>query len=375
MALTLSDLLAGSTTDETLATLVALAAVAGFPAYAWQSGTVPRTFFELESLAYADMTQVIAAIASGGFVDYAEGPWLTLRAAQGYNIQRKAAVATQGLLRLSDDGGVGPVTIDPGGIIVESGGVRFRSVSTTDYPLPSTLLLSSTADVIFEAEIPGSDGNIADGADFALVTSLPGVTVAQVTPPGDTWITVQGADEESDAALCARCKDRWGELGYGATEAAYRFWAASASDEVTRVSVAEATGTGAVSVYVAGNAGAVSVGALADVQAYLDERRPQCVVPTAYNAITVQYILEGYAKVQPAQLVAAKAAALAALNDFLATVPIGGSVYRGQVESVLLNAHPGIYNVILSNPAELALPDNGIPVATVTDADFPFQTF
>ena len=30
---------------------------------------------------------------------------------------------------------------------------------------------------------------------------------------------------------------------------------------------------------------------------------------------------------------------------------------------------------ILSNPAELALPDNGIPVATVTDADFPFQTF
>mgnify|MGYP007007271577 CR=1 FL=1 len=28
-----------------------------------------------------------------------------------------------------------------------------------------------------------------------------------------------------------------------------------------------------------------------------------------------------------------------------------------------------------SNPAELALPDNGIPVATVTDADFPFQTF
>ena len=42
-------------------------------------------------------------------------------------------------------------------------------------------------------------------------------------------VAEQGADEESDAALRARCKARWGELGYGATEAAYRFWASTAS--------------------------------------------------------------------------------------------------------------------------------------------------
>ena len=91
MALPLSELLAGQTTDETLSTLVALAAVAGFPAYSWQSGTVPRTFFELEALTYADLTQVIGAIASGGFVDYAEGPWLTLRAAQAAASARPCA--------------------------------------------------------------------------------------------------------------------------------------------------------------------------------------------------------------------------------------------------------------------------------------------
>lgn len=376
MALPLTDLLAGSTTDETLATLVALAAVAGFPAYSWQSGTVPRTFFELESISYADLTQVIAAIASGGFVDYAEGPWLTLRAAQGYSVQRNPAVTTQGVIQLEDTGGIGPYDItDVGQIVIESGGVRYRVTSTADYTLPLTLPLSGTVDVAFEAETPGAAANLPDGAEFTLVTSLPGVTATQVTPPGGTWISQQGTDEESDAALRLRCKARWGELGYGATEAAYRYWASTASAEVTRVGVAEATGDGTVAVYVAGNAGNVSPAALAAVQAYLDERRPQCVVPTASDAVVVQYILDGFAKVVPAQAAAAKAAALSALSAFFSTIPIGGVVYRAQVERVILDAHPGIYNVVLYNNPDVPMPDNGIPTPTVTDALFPFQTF
>ena len=367
MALPLSDLLAGSTTDETLATLVALAAVAGFPAYSWQSGTVPRTFFELESIAYADMTQVIAAIASGGFVDYAEGAWLTLRAAQGYNVQRQPAVPTQGTFRLTDGGGIGPLSISAAGqVVIESGGVRYRNVDSATYPLPLTLPLSGTVDLTFEAEIPGAAANLPDGAEYTMVTSLPGVTVAQVTPPGGTWITQQGSDEESDAALRVRCKARWGELGYGATEAAYRYWAATASAEVTRVSVAEATGTGAVSVYVAGSAGAISVGGLAAVQAYIDARRPQCVVPTAYNATQVTVALAGQVKVKAAQKATAEAAAAQAIAALFATIPIGGIVYRAQVEAAILNANPGVLNVVLTNAPEQPLASNEVAVPTIT---------
>ena len=366
MALALSDLLAGQTTDETLSTLVALAAVAGFPAYSWQSGTVPRTFFELEALSYADLSQVIGAIASGGFVDYAEGPWLTLRAAQGYNLTRKAAVYAQGTALLTDAGGIGPYPInDAGQVVVESGGTRYRVVSSADYPLPRTLPLSGTVTVTLEAEVPGIGGNLPDGSAFEMVTSLPGVTVEQVTPPGGTWLTQQGSNEETDSELRLRCKARWGELGYGATAAAYQFWALTASDEVTRVAVAEPTGDGTVSVYVAGASGAISVPGLALVQAYINARRPQCVVPTAYNATQVTVALAGEVKVKAAQSNAAQAAAATALATYFSTIPIGGTIYRAPIEAVILGVNPGVLNVVLTNAPEQTLASNEVAVVSV----------
>lgn len=367
MALPLTDLLAGSTTDETLATLVALAAVAGFPAYSWQAGSVPRTFFELEAVSYADLTQVIGAIAGGGFVDHAEGPWLTLRAAQGYNLTRQPAVYTQGVITLTDGGGIGPVSItDAGQIVVTVDGTRFRVVDSTDYPLPQTLPASGSVTVMFEAETAGAAGNIPDGATVELVTSLPGVTAVQLTPSGGTWITQQGADEETDAALRTRCKARWGELGYGATEAAYRYWASTASAEVTRVAVKEATGDGTVAIYVAGSAGPVSGGAITAAQAYVDARRPQCVVPTVTNASLVTVALTGVVKVKAAQRTTAQAASSVALSALFAAIPIGGIVYRAPIEKAILDANVGVVNVALDNVAEQTLGPSEVPVVDVS---------
>lgn len=367
MALALSDLLSGQTTDETLSTLVALAAVAGFPAYSWQSGTVPRTFFELEALAYADLTQVIGAIAGGGFVDYAEGPWLTLRAAQGYNITRKAAVYTRGTITLTDAGGIGPYDITTDSqVVVQSGDTRYRVVSATGYVLPLTLPASGSVTLTFEAEVPGIGGNLPEGSTFEMVTSLPGVTVAQETPPGGSWITTQGSNEETDAELRIRCKARWGELGYGSTEAAYKFWALSASDEVTRVALSEPDGYGGLVVYVAGASGAISSGALSAVTSAVQLRRPMCVTPTVTNATQVTIALAGTVKVNNAAIIdAAKAAANTALATYFSTIPIGGTVYRAPIEAVILNAYPGILNVILTNDPETALLASQVPVVSV----------
>jgi len=367
MALPLTDLLAGSTTDETLATLVALGAVAGFPAYSWQSGSVPRTFFELEAVSYADLTQVIGAIAGGGFVDHAEGPWLTLRAAQGYNLTRQAAVYTQGPITLTDAGGIGPVDItDAGQVVVTVDGTRFRVVDSDAYPLPLTLPASGSVTAMFEAEAPGAAGNIPDGATVELVTSLPGVTAVQLTPSGGTWIAQQGADEESDAALRVRCKARWGELGYGATEAAYRYWASTASAEVTRVAVAIPYGDGHLTVYVAGSAGPISGGALTIVDNYIYARRPQCVTPAAVNATQVTVTLTGTVKVKAAQNAAAQAAASAALSALFAAIPIGGIVYRAPIEKAILDANIGVVNVALDNDPEQQLAPGEVAVVDVS---------
>lgn len=359
MTLSLSDLLAGATTDEVVATQIALAQAAGFPATSWQPGSVPRTFFELQGLTHADLTRLIAAIASGGFLDFAEGGWLDLLAQQLYNTQRKPAVYTQGSLILTDGSGFGGVAItDVGQVWVEAAGQRYRNVSL------GTLVNGGSLTLTFEAEFSGEAGNLPDGTAFELVTSLPGVTVAQVTDPGG-WLTQQGVDQERDPELRTRCRARWGELAIGATDLAYIFWALSSSPEITRVAVAEATGDGTVSVYVGGPSGDVSPGALAAANALLWSKRPQCVRPTAYQATEVSYVLTGSIKLRASEFEAAQAAIAVAVAVYFAALPLGATIYRGPLEAAILAAHPGVVNVALTNPAEQLLSAGQVAVPSL----------
>lgn len=392
MPLTLAEVISPATNDETLSTLTALAAVAGFPATSWQSGTVPRTFFEIESIAYSDLKQVVSAIATGGFVDHAEGAWLTLRAAQGYNLQREPAVRARGPLRLTDADGIGPVTITtPGQVVVQSEGVRFRVVDSDDpsLALPITLPASGSAVLMFEAERPGTSGNLLENASFEMVTaSLSGVTVAQELTPGEPWLAQQGRDEENDPDLRARCKARWKANGNAATELAYKLLTIKASNlpaidperRVSRVTVKEDTATGAVTVYVASNLGAVESEVISLIEPDIQAIRPQCVQVSLVSAANRTVTFSGTINVKAAQLDAAKVAVQKAVQAYLSTLPIGGFSYVSDIDSLThhvlylapievaaLNAHPGIVNVYLGglftggefelNPYDVAVPD------------------
>lgn len=363
MTLSLTDLLAAPTSDEVRETQAALAAAAGFPTTAWQPGGVGRTFFALESLGYADLAAVIGAIASSGFLDYASGGWLDLLGQQLYNLQRSPAVFTRGTLRLTDTGGVGPVVLSQAGqLFAQSGGVRFSNIGT------GTLPLSSTLDITWQAEFSGAAGNVLDGSSFDLVTSLPGVSVAQVTPLGGTWISQQGADPESDADYRTRCRNRWDELGHGATSGAYLYWVRTAAPEITRAIVQESTGDGTVIIVVAGSAGPISSGGLAAANAYVQDpvRRVQCVRPTVVQATQVSVPLAGQIKVKPGQVASAQAAAAAAIARFFAALPLGPTIYRGALEATIMASHPAILNVVLSLAAETTLASNAVAVPLIT---------
>ncbi len=359
MTISLSDLLAGQTSDQVLVTQLALAQAAGFPATAWQETSVPRTFFEVAALVGSDLTGLIAAIAAAGFLESAEGAALDLLAQQLYNLQRKEAVFTRGRFVLSDPTGFGGFAItDVGQIWIEGAGRRFRNLST------GVLVDGGALELLFEAEHPGEGSNLPPGVAFSLVTSIPGIGVAQVTDPGG-WITQQGVDRETDGALRIRCRARWGELSRGTTEAAWLFWALSSSPEITRASVGEAIGNGTVSVYVAGPSGAVSGGALAACQALLTSRRPQCVRPTAYQATEVVYSLLGSIRVRAGEAEAAKAAITAAVVAFFAALPLGGVIYRGALEAAIQRAHPAVINAALGNPGEVLLLANEVAVPSL----------
>lgn len=373
MPLSLKSILSGASADEVKQQLVSLLLSAGFPATSWQPFTVGRTLVEGEALSLSDLAGAIAKIGASGFLAYAEGAWLDLVATELYASPRKAGVTTQGTVEFSDAAGAGPFTLPAGVWIANPAGGRYQT--TTSAVLP----LSGTVSVVVQAERPGAAYNVADGTDFTLVTSLPGVTATTDTPPGSTWITQQGADRESDADMRIRCRDRWPTLGYGATIGMYRYWALTASNEVTKVAAfAHTPAPGQVSVYLAGPSGPVSPGAVAAVQAYLDARAPLCVQAIAAAATQLTIVVQGSVGVKAERYNEASAAIQQRLAEYFATIPIGGSgagfVFTSEIIRCIMDADPGVVYAQPTNPSHLGvalLPDQ-IAVLSLTVSPTPY---
>lgn len=361
MPLSLDDAIKHATPEEVRALILQLGAAAGFPSSAWQSFSTPRTMVELEAVSYADLAGLIGAIGASGFLDFASGPWLDLCVQGFYGVTRQPAVFTRGKLLLSDDAGGGPFTFDIEELTV-SAGDELRFVNTE----AGTLTASGTLSVAFRAESPGAAWNLPEGTPLELASSLPGVSVVTDTPPAGTWITQQGGDEEADDALRLRARSRWGELGYGATEAAYLYWALTASPEVTRVGLPNPLGDGVVYLYLAGTNGPASGAAAADVQAFLQPRLPQGVRASVSPAVVRTIAVTGTAVVKAAYKASAQAAGNAAIAKLMAKHAVGGVVYRSQIETSLMTCSPGMIDVQLPGLAATTVLLGGeVPVASV----------
>lgn len=364
MPLSLSSLLTPPTAAEVRQTLADLFAAAGFPVSAWQSFSVGRTLLESESVALADLAALLGQIAAGGFLDHAEGGWLDLLAANLYAITRKTGLPTEGLLTLTDAGGVGPIGVAPGALRATSGGLIYRNVDGGTVPLSGSLTLT------WQAEQIGAQYNASLGSTFELVTTIPGVTLAtEPTGPGESWISQQGLDAESDPALRTRCRARWGTLGGGASKDAYTFWALTASDEVASVAVFPHTPLpGQVTVYLAGAGGPVSPAAVAAVQAYLTPARiPVCVEAIVESAVGATLTIAGTVQVTAGRYLTAKASIQKRLQQLVAALPIGGSLTSGQIIQAIMNADPGITDVTLeTGDDDVALAANEVAVLGLT---------
>jgi uncharacterized phage protein gp47/JayE len=352
---TLAELTAGKTYEQIRQQLFDELAVADppFPVTSWREGDVARTLVEIDAMSLAELSLLIAAIATGGYRTTAKGAWLKLLAREKYNLEFNAAQVTAGDVVLTDAGNAGPFTIAPGQLWFASGsGLRFQSANTDNLLLPQ----SGTLVVPVHAESPGAAYNVANGTITTMLTPLPGVTCTNPAGGSGTWITAQGTNEESDPALSSRCGARWAELGSGSPAAAYDLWARSEPTkgaQVTRTSVvADAAGPngGGVSIYLAGPSGPVAPDVVAAVQAYIATRAPMCVVPTVISAtalaVTVTATLHGKAQHQTA----AMAAALAALQALVAATPVGGKLYRAAIFEALMGP-AGIENVVISAPS------------------------
>lgn len=343
----LADLLVPATPAVVQATQIQILQLAGFPATAWQSGSVPQSLLQADCQTVSDASVVVSKIAAGGLLELAalldDPGWLTLLALSHYGLARKSAVATRGTLVLTDNGG-GPHTIVENQLYAgpPAGELRFQNIAGGSLPLNGTLSLT------FQAEGPGAAYNLANGAITRLLTTLPGVTVSNPATTSGTWITTQGADEESNTSLVTRCKARWPQLGAAANELGWLGWALEPVPAVTRAGVIENYPSGGhVSVFLGGSNGGSSPSDVTTVDAYLQARRPLCV--TVHTAAAANFViaLTGTVFARSSQLAAAQAAFNSALTAFAREVPIGGMVQLVDILT-LLRETAGVTNVDVS---------------------------
>lgn len=349
---TLSQLLQPRSSDQILASLITYLQGKGYAPTDWVSGSEQRTLIELEAAGLADMEALRVSIAQGGFVDTAQGDFLDLVGLNVYSLGRKLATFARQTFRFTAQAGFGPYTLQPNQLWAGSGNIRFNNLAG------GTLNAGGTLDLEFKAESPGTAYNLALGTAGTLFTPLPGVTISNVT------VLENAIDREADEVFRARLKLRWGELGYGATKAAYQSWALNSDVSITKVNVLDQNprGQGTVDVVVWGEGG-IGAGAVTNANNYIQLRKPLTSNVQVYAATAVNIAVTATIKLKTGYLTQTQAEVSAKLSAFQRALGIGATVFRSAIIEALFGTY--VVDVALSAPAADTVLTN-VQVATFT---------
>lgn len=324
----LSELLSFKTLDDWKASLISAAQSVGLATENWAEGGYTRSLVALFSQLYKTAGDVVRIIAAGGFLDKAEGAWLTLLAKQVFNVDRVAATFAKAPLAitLTNNGG-GLYIYAPRDIVFAHATTKktYRNTSggTLNPGVGQTLALD------LEAEEAGAGSSAGIGSITEMVTTSLGVTCTNT-------MALVGIDEEKDPALRQRCRDSLAALALGGIKKAYEYIAKSAKRPdgtpigITRVRVMPAPGDGTVTVYVADASGTVSAPDVAIVQALFDTLvSPYGFSATVFSTTTFNAVVPSTIWI-PAALGLSEAEARQLVFDALAAYvlvfPIGGVV-------------------------------------------------
>lgn len=339
---TLSNLLVQKTQQEMLSSLLTYLQARGYSLTDFYSGSVQRTLIETDAQGLSDLTAYSANIAQGGFVELALADWLTLLAESQYNIDRLPSTATEGVIRVSAEAGLGSHTIAAGAMLFSTpSGLTFFNLENF------SVAEGGHTDTPIKASQTGSAYNVSSNTITVISTPIVGLSC---TNQG-SWITKAGSDQETDTALRARCKLRWAELGYGATADAYRFWALSARSEVKKVKVLDnlPRGQGTVDVIIYGD-GALGSTVVNDVDAYIQIRKPITADVDVYSATQHNESIRATIYYKAGTLSLVQAAVTTELANLQLETPIGGTIYKSRIIESLF-VRPYVTNVTLTEPA------------------------
>lgn len=317
----LTDLISVATKSRVYPKALEIATALGLPVTSWRAGDPTRSVYHVVAEEIETRDAVAASYARSGFLDYAEGEWLTILADQEFNVQREAASAASATLTLQNTEG-GVYVWDEGDLVFRSS-VNGKTYHNTTAGSLSTV--DEEIEVGFVADEEGADSSLGEDELDEIVTAMPGVEIIA----SDEAIA---NDEEDDPSLRARCRASTGALSPNGPADAYRFVATSPSltgnTETTRAYVVADSATGDVTVYCAGSAGAVSGTAITAVENALARYcTPLTVTVTVDTAaevvqnVTAAVTIKTEAGVSQAT---AESAIEAAIEAMMNAYPVGG---------------------------------------------------
>lgn len=388
MPLTLSDMFTPATQPDVLDSLLEIAESVGLPveADAWQPGGVYREILFVVAQKIADLTEVTSAIAAGGLLDFASGGWLTLLAQSGYGVTRIPSTFGETVESMTNNSAIT--------YVIAAGDLHFLNATTgktyTNTTGGTLTLGGGTLDVDIIADEAGTDSNAVPGDIDSMVTPLIDVVVTNAT-------ALSATDEERDADLKQRCRDKLASISPNGAAAAYDFFAKSATREsdgsnvgVTRVRTTQTNGS--VTVYVASASGPVSGTAgdpTTDLGAINLVIQTNCVptgitatvVSAAQNSILVEadvYLKHG----SSLDTATTRQLVLEQLQDYFEVIPIGGydigsggRVFVAALTGQIFQAHGDIIDVAITLPAaDVVMADNEVAVLTSISTSFTIHT-
>lgn len=366
-AVTFDELMVPITRDEFVASMLQVLSDLGLPTTAWQELSAVREFIYATANSDAILSDSITPAARAGLLDYAEGQWLTLTAAQEFGVDRILSTAATGDIRLTESDG-DPHTLAAGDVRVlnETTGKTYTNSEG------GTLTANGTLDLAFIADEPGSASDLVEGQTLTLLTAIPGVT--------PSWIAdLLGQDEETDQSVRDRCRDSMAKASPNGPAAAYDYYAKSAlrpdgtAVGVTRTKRVEANAT--VKLYCADADGGISAPDVAIVQEVINEN----VVPTGFTAIVVAAstlaVTLAFTLSRSPSATASEASLqtliTAAIASYFSSIPVGGDPslsFQGIFVSTLIQrirnaAGANVVDVVVTAPAsDQALANNQVPV-------------
>ncbi len=360
---TLDDLVEDLTEEDALAHSLVVADGLDLPTTSWVEGDTTLTIIEMLAYWVAKSRGYNRLAIAGGLLSLSKGGWTTAVAKEYFNVDREGGTYAGTIVTLTNTSLSETFTIAANDVSFLNSSTQKTYHNTSPATGTVTLSPGASIDLDVEADEIGSASSAEAGDIDTIGSGLIGVTCTNAA-------AAIGRDEESDAALKARCALKIPAISRTAAgpEGKYAYIAVTSAEnggaEVTRCKVVGNTGTGLVQVVLATPSGAASAGdrtliEAALIDAVVGPTETLSVTVATETSIAVTYQIWIYSD-ENKTADEVKAAVQAQLEALFAVAPVGGfkktgdtdgKIWLNLIEATIKSVSKRAFQVEVSVPA------------------------